>query len=145
MNLDLIAIGLAEYGVKETPGSGDNPFILNMAKDCGFTDYVHDSIAWCSLAANWIALKGGYQRSKSLAARSWLNVGAPVELKEAQLGDVVILWRGDPNGVEGHVGFYIAHNEGAIYLFAGNQGDQFCIEGFDPARVLGVRRLAKYI
>lgn len=141
MNVDLAAIALPLYGVKEVPGSGDSGFIMSMAKECAFTDYVHDSIAWCSLAANWIALKAGYERSKALNARSWLTIGTALTVPD--LFDIVVLWRDDPKGALGHVGFYVASNNGLIYLFAGNQGDQFCVEGFDKKRILGFRRLSK--
>lgn len=141
MNTDIIQIALSEYGLKEVAGDGNNPEILQMAKDCNFTGYTADSIAWCSLFANWCALKAGYERSKSLAARSWLNVGAYVN--EPEIGDVVVLWRDDPHGGLGHVGFYINKTPTQIYLLAGNQGDQVCIEAFPMVRVLGYRRLSK--
>lgn len=142
MNSDMIAIFLSVYGQKETPGTADNPFILQMAKDCGFTDYTHDSIAWCSLTANWVALKAGYERSKSLAARSWLTVGEATDAPET--GDIVVLWRDDPKGSFGHVGLYInGHGSPAINIGAGNQGDMINIESFPVTRVLGYRRLAK--
>lgn len=141
MNADLIIFALSEYGLKETPGVADNPFILQMAKDCGFKDYVADSIAWCSLTMNWVALKCGYERSKSLAARSWLNIGEPVT--EPELGDIVVLWRDDPHGAFGHVGLYVNKQEPVIYLLAGNQGDALNITGFNKNRLLGYRRLKK--
>jgi hypothetical protein len=75
MNLQLIQIALQEYGEQSLPGQPDNPDIMQMAKDCGFTDYVHDSISWCSLFMNWVALKAGYGRTNSLLARSWLTAG----------------------------------------------------------------------
>lgn len=141
MNLDIITVGLSIYGIKEVPGAGDNPFILKMASDCGFTNYTHDSIAWCSLAGNWVAMKAGYERSKSLAARSWLNVGTPVDVPEP--GDAVILWRDSPQSWQGHFAFFINSVSNYDYLMGGNQGDMFNIEAFTKDRVLGYRRLAK--
>lgn len=141
MNNELIQIALSEYGLKETAGSGNNPEILQMAKDCGFPGYVADSTAWCSLFANWVCWKGGYERSKSLAARSWLTIGT--EVKEPEFGDIVVLWRDNPNGPFGHVGFFTRKTTNSVYLLAGNQGDQVCIEPFLISRILGYRRLSK--
>jgi len=146
MNADIISAALTQYGLKETPGTADNQVILQMAKDAGFgADYKHDSIAWCSLFANWVAWKVAYERSKALNARSWLLVGEKVD--EPQMGDAVVLWREDPKGDLGHIGFWICNRlEGGkitVYLLAGNQGDQVCIEGFPISRVLGYRRLRK--
>lgn len=142
MNADLISIFFSIYGVKETPGTADSAFIMQMAKETGFPEYVHDSIPWCSLTANWVALKAGYERSKSLTARSWLTTGQPVDAP--QIGDIVVLWRDDPHGPFGHVGFYInGYGTPTIWLGAGNQGDMINIESFPITRVLGYRRLSK--
>src|SRR5436305_586721 len=105
MLTDIIVTALSQYGLKETPGAGDNPVIIQMARDTGFTEYNHDSIAWCSLFANWVAWKAGYHRSKNLAARSWLTIGEVVS--SPGLGDVVVLWREQKEGPLGHVGFFI--------------------------------------
>lgn len=141
MNLDLISIALSQYGLKEMPGVADNPVILQMAKDCGFKDYTHDSTSWCSLLVNWVCFKGGYQRSLSLAARSWLTVG--VEVQQPEQGDVVVFWRDSPQSWQGHVGFYINLINPYVYSLGGNQGDMVNIEGFDSKRVLAYRRLQK--
>lgn len=140
MNLSLVQVVLDKYGLREIPGNKDNPEIMQMARDCGFTDYAHDETAWCSLLANWAAWKTGYQRTNSLAARSWLSVGTIVSVPE--MGDVVVFWRGDPNGALGHVGLFIGYRNGLIYVLGGNQGNMIQIEGFDPDRLLGYRRLA---
>lgn len=140
MNLQLVQLALDKYGTREVTGQKDNPEIMQMAADCGFEEYTHDEIAWCSLLVNWIAWKAQYQRSGSLAARSWLTVGAVVT--EPEMGDVVIFWRGDPNGAYGHVGLYIGRRNGLIWVLGGNQGNMVQIEGFDPSRLLGYRRLA---
>lgn len=143
MNLQVIQIALLEYGLREIPGASSNPEILQMAKDCGFTDYTNDDISWCSLFVNWVAWKALCGRSKSLAARSWLTVGVPVA--EPELGDVVIFWRIDPHGIYGHVGFYIGRRNGLIYVLGGNEGNMVQIEGFDPSKVLGYIRLVAAI
>lgn len=140
MNLQLVQFALQEYGVREIPGAASNPEILQMAHECGFADYTDDSIAWCSLFMNFVALKTGYQRSKALNARSWLSVGNLIA--EPELGDVVVYWRGDPNGPFGHVGLYIAKRNGLVYTLGGNEGNMVQIEGFDPVKVLGFRRLS---
>lgn len=139
MNVQLIQIALQQYGQRALPGVPDNPDILQMAKDCGFSDYVHDTTAWCSLFMNWVALKAGYERSGSLLARSWLNVGTAMIAPE--LGDVVVYWRGDPGGTLGHVGLFIAERNNVIYTLGGNEGNMVQIEGFNPANVLGYRSL----
>lgn len=145
MNLDLIATSLSIYGLTEVPGKADNPRIIEMAIEAGFQhDYLHDDVAWCSMDMNWVAMKAGYERSKALNARSWLNVGTPVNILDIQPGDVVVLWRDNPTGPFGHVGLYInEQDDKSVNLLAGNQGNRHCIETFPKSRIIGIRRLAK--
>lgn len=140
MNLQLIQFALQEYGVREVAGAASNPEIMEMARECGFTDYTNDDIAWCSLFLNYVALKALFERSKALNARSWLLVGEPVT--QPELGDVVVFWREDPKGALGHVAFWIATRDNLIYALGGNESNQVMIAGFDPGKVLGFRRLS---
>lgn len=136
-------------GMKEVAGSAANPAILAMLKLDGEWPK-DDAVPWCSAFANYVAWLLRLPRSKSLAARSWLTVGTPVDLMQARAGfDVVVLQRGD--GVQpsadvikapGHVGFFAGIEGDRVLVLGGNQGDAVTVAGFPRARVLGVRRLA---
>lgn len=141
MNAFLLQTALSYYGLHEAPGTANNPVIMQMAKDCGFTEYVGDSEAWCSLFANFCAMKCGYKRSKSLAARSWLNDGIAIEVDNIEDADLVVFWRDSPTSGLGHVGFPIREVKTAIYTLGGNQGDEVCIEPIDIARKLKYLKL----
>ncbi|WP_297338104.1 TIGR02594 family protein [Algoriphagus sp.] len=138
---NLLQIAINEIGVKEIPGTGNNPQILNYARESGFPDYVSDDVAWCSLFMNWVAQKSGLERSKSLAARSWLNFGLPISNPEP--GDVVVFWRGDRNSWTGHVGIFMgfSHDLKRIYCLGGNQGNQVSVTAYGAGKLLGFRRL----
>lgn len=134
-------------GIKEVPGNKDNPFIVWALSLCSLPD-VHDEVAWCSAFVNVICFILGLPRSKSAAARSWLLMGTAVELKDAELGDIVVLKRGtgDQPGPEvinapGHVGFYAGLQGGRVLVVAGNQGDAVSNELFKVENILGIRRL----
>ena len=137
----LVQIASEEVGVKEIKGSKSHPRILQYAKEAGFTNYKSDESAWCSLFANWVALKSGLERSNSLTARSWLHVGIPVEHPE--IGDVVVFWRESRHSWKGHVGFYhgTSQDGSRIYCLGGNQGDQVSITAKPAGKLLGFRRL----
>lgn len=129
-------------GVKETPGAASTPIVLAMLQLDG--DWPKDdSVPWCSGFCNWIAWLLRLPRSKSLAARSWLDVGRPIQLDDAQpQNDVVILSRDGG----GHVGFF-AGLEGPrdgrrVLILGGNQSDAVTVSAFPIERVLGVRRLS---
>lgn len=135
-------------GVKEMPGATANPHVLAMLRlDASWVQ--DDQTAWCSAFVNYVCWLLELPRSKSLAARSWLNVGQSVPLSDARVGfDVVILTRGtgkqpgaDVIAAPGHVGFYAGLDAGGVLLLGGNQGDAVTIATFPKARILGVRRL----
>jgi len=127
-------------GIKEIPGSLDNPQIMAMLKlDNEWP--TGDEVPWCSAFTNYVCWLLRLPRSKSLMARSWLEVGRPVLLTEAKAGyDVVILSRGE-SPTAGHVGFYANHDKDSVFLLGGNQGDTVGVSKYTTSRILGVRRL----
>lgn len=135
--------------ILELPGESDHPLIQWWLSLCGFGFDAHDEIAWCSAFANGIAWDLRLPRTKSAAARSWLTVGEVVSLDQATVGfDVVVLQRGEgaQPGPEilaapGHVGFFAGLEDQRVMVLGGNQSNGITVQGFDRARVLGVRRL----
>ncbi len=136
-------------GTKESPGVAANPLILSMLR-LDATWPAQDEVAWCSAFVNFIAWLLRLPRSKSLSARSWLKVGEPITIEQAEPGfDIVILRRGvNSPGPEvlqapGHVGFFagLRASDGAVQLLGGNQGNAVSIAAFAAKDVLGVRRL----
>jgi len=113
-----------------------------------------DKVPWCSAFVNRMCWFLRLPRSKSLLARSWLEVGHSVPLIEAIVGfDVVILKRGRGNQpgpdvikAPGHVGFYAGYESGPdgfgkILILGGNQSDSVSVQAYDERRLLGIRRL----
>lgn len=95
--------------------------------------------AWCAAFVDAILSSTGAKGTGRLNARSYLDWGKTV--KEPQVGDVVVLSRGDVNGWQGHVGFYMGTApNGKIRILGGNQGDSVSEDTFDASRVLGYRR-----
>ncbi|CAL2079788.1 TIGR02594 family protein [Tenacibaculum sp. 190524A05c] len=138
----LITVALSQYGVKEVKGSKDHPQIINYFTSMGFdkTKYNEDT-AWCGAFANWVANKAGYECSNRLTARSWLSVGNSTSSPE--VGDVVVLWRDNPESWKGHVGFLVKESKRYVYLLGGNQGNSVSIKAYPKNRVLDYRKLSK--
>jgi uncharacterized protein (TIGR02594 family) len=137
-------------GLHEIAGAKSNGFIQWAHSLCGLPDAT-DEVAWCSSWLNALAWMLRLPRSKSAAARSWLNVGTPVEIADAEPGfDVVILKRGTgpqpgpeiTSGAQGHVGLFAGVDQAFVLVLGGNQGDVVSIARYPIASVLGVRRLA---
>lgn len=135
--------------IKELPGNSHNPFVQWCHSLCGLGPDQPDEVPWCSSFMNAIALIARLPRSRSAAARSWLVIGAKVELPEAQVGnDVVVLQRG--SGVQpgpedlnapGHVGLFSGSAGGGVWVLGGNQSNSVTRQWFPESKVLGVRRL----
>lgn len=136
-------------GLKELPGGNDHPYIQWCLSLCGYGPNAHDETPWCSAMVNELAFRLKLPRSNSAAARSWLLVGTPIEIRDAEVAnDVVILSRGEGEQpgpavihAPGHVGIYCGKDEMGVYLIAGNQGNAVSIQRFPYVRVLGMRRI----
>lgn len=142
-------------GLREAPGAASNAQVLGMLR-LDVSTVAGDDVPWCSAFVNYVAWLLDLPRSKSLAARSWLTVGTPVSIDEAEAGfDVVVLKRGlgpQPGpevvrGASGHVGFFVSASgllgapPGMVLVLGGNQSDAVGVAAFRAADVLGIRRL----
>lgn len=136
---NMLIIALDEYGTKGHSGPQNNDEVLKYFQDIGFSWVTEDEVAWCSAFISWVAVKAGYEKNKSLRARSWLNVG--MEIANPAIGDICVLWRIDPKSVFGHVGLFIKKDENYVYLLGGNQANSVNISKFPITQVLGYRHL----
>ena len=100
-----------------------------------------DETPWCAAFANWVCLKAMVEDTKKLNARSFLDIGTPVELKDAEPGDVVIFWRGSKTSAQGHVAFYVDQDATRVCVVGGNQDNSVCLGMYGKDRILGIRRL----
>ena len=142
------ALAARFMGLKEVAGSVHNPAILAMlALDAKWAKT--DETPWCSAFVNYVAWLLDCQRSRSLAARSWLKIGREVDEHMAAPGfHVVVLARGSgfqpgPTVLDapGHVGFFAYYDTDRIGVLGGNQGDAVSIQTFPKAAVLGIREI----
>ena len=126
-----------ELGVAEAPGAADNDRVLAYYSDAGHPEIAHDSVAWCAAFACAMLERGGTRSPRTLRAREFLEWGDPVETPRR--GCIVVLWRGQPDGAEGHVGFYAGSKGEGVLILGGNQGDKVSIAAFRQNQVLGYR------
>lgn len=149
MNITAYDIAQRFIGIREVPGSQDNPAILAMLKlDASWPG--NDEVPWCSAFVNYVAWLLRLPRSKSLRARSWLQVGTAITKSDATPGfDVVVLQRGggsqpgpDVIDAPGHVGFFAGFEpSGRIAVLGGNQSNSVSVATYAANRLLGLRRL----
>lgn len=104
-----------------------------------------EQTAWCAAFVNAVLGASGAEGTGRLNARSFLEWGQPVERPSE--GDVVVFSRGDPNGWQGHVGFFAGYEEKNgqrfIRVLGGNQNNGVNEKLYPESRLLGVRRVTQ--
>lgn len=134
----MVREALALFGTLETPGTRDNPVIIQWAKETKTKDddwYSHDSVPWCGLFMAVVAQRAGKEVPPNcLGAINWsaFGIGVPV----AMLGDVLVFTR--KGG--GHVGLYVGESKDSYFVLGGNQGDKVCITRILKNRIHSIRR-----
>lgn len=125
-------------GITEVGGPGDNQVILAWAKDLGIP-YSEDETPWCGL---FVAHCVGSQLAEEplpsgpLGARNWGRFGNEVKPQPAA---VMVFWRGNKNGANGHVGFYAGEDDTHFHVLGGNQSDKVCVTRIMKDRLLHAR------
>lgn len=102
--------------------------------------------AWCAAHVNATLAQAGIKGTGSNLAKSFLNWGE--ETGTPSKGDIVVLSRGDPSGMYGHVGFFDGFNEdGSVRILGGNQGKagSVSIQSYDASKVLGFRKMPEQV
>lgn len=133
--------------IREVPGVENNPQIMEWFKILGKEWVQGDETAWCAAMHNAIAKTLGLEHTLELTARSILDVGENIPLKDAKLGHTAIFWREDPASWKGHVGIIARVDTGRqlVWLHGGNQNNMvncsaYPIEGGDYG-LLAVKEL----
>ena len=132
-------IARSYIGTTESPGPADNPVIMEMYASVGHDWVEHDSVAWCAAFVGHCFERAGIRSTRKLTARSYLDWGVPVEVVDAQQGDIGVIPRGSSSW-QGHV-FFIDRIEGAwVWGLGGNQDDAVNVKRYPLSKLLGVRR-----
>jgi uncharacterized protein (TIGR02594 family) len=100
---------------------------------------LNDDTPWCGAFMGSALQQGGSTNGATnpLWARDYLKTGAPVDLSQAQVGDIVVFKRGSG----GHVGFYMGQEGDKIKVLGGNQSNQVSVQSYKKSDLLGVRRI----
>lgn len=135
----LYAHARKDIGVKERPGPGSDPRILQALKTGpDWLDQDDGKTAWCGLMMGlWCQELQLPRPLEHYRAANWLAVGTPVELQNAVRGDIVVLSRRGGN----HVGLYHRHTATSITLLGGNQSNAVNLTGFPISSLKGIRRV----
>lgn len=137
--MKLLDIAGGYVGETEIHGAQDNPKIVAMFKKSGAAWVDDDETPWCAAFVGAVLNDAGIKGTNKLNARSYLDWGVVVD--QPQSGDVVVFWRGNREGWQGHVAFYVRTDpNGDIVVLGGNQGDAVSVKPYSKSRLLGYRR-----
>ncbi len=132
-----LQIARGEIGVREVPGSGHNPRIIEYHQTTTYKATT-DEVAWCSSFVNWCIQQAGLQGTRSAAAITWKEWGQT--LAPPQIGCIVVLKRYDPNNPDAaHVAFFLRQQGQLIELLGGNQGNAVKALSYSAEDVLAYR------
>lgn len=132
-------IARSYIGTTEGPGPADNPVIMEMYASVGHDWVEHDSVAWCAAFVGHCLERAGIRSTRKLTARSYLDWGVPVDVVDAQQGDIGVIPRGSSRW-QGHV-FFIDRIEGQwVWGLGGNQDDAVNVKRYPVSKLLWVRR-----
>lgn len=136
-----LEIAWSAQGVHEVAGPGAAPEVLGYFKDVDRSDVTSDEVAWCAAFAGSCLSRGGVlltiPRAERLLARSYLNVGTPIDAP--RVGCLAVFTRGDPTAATGHVGFVVGITSTHLAILGGNQANAVTVQNFPRACLLGLR------
>lgn len=139
-------IALAERGIIEVPGGGDNPRIVEYLRTTTIPADLaeQDETPWCSAFVNWCVEHAGHRGTRSAAARSWLEWGKAIEVPRR--GCIAVFSRPGATPESAHVAFYmstIAPRVAALAtgytVLGGNQMNRVGVNVYSASRLLGFR------
>ena len=112
---------------------------MEMYASVGHDWVEHDSVAWCAAFVGHCLERAGIRSTRKLTARSYLDWGVPIDVTDAQQGDIGVIPRGSSRW-QGHV-FFIDRIEGAwVWGLGGTQDDAVNVKRYPVSKLLGVRR-----
>ena len=139
-----LAIARTKIGTKEMPGPGNNPTIMQWAKDARDwlgVAYSADSVPWCGLFVSKCVAQAGFKAPRrfiGVRASQWATWGdeIPLTTPRPPIGTIAVLQR--PGG--GHVFILSGVTvDGRLVGVGGNQQDMVTEASFSRGRLVALR------
>lgn len=134
-----LALAIADLGIAEIVGAKNNPKVVAMFKDAGFSGVTDDETAWCAAFVGAKLRLAGLASSNSLAALSYGEWG--IKLPQPAVGAVGYKTRKNARGnvIGGHVFFIVGWDKDKVLALGGNQNNRVSIAPIARKDVAGFR------
>jgi uncharacterized protein (TIGR02594 family) len=134
-----LSLAAADLGIAEIVGSKNNPKVVAMFRDAGFSGVTNDETAWCAAFVGAKLRLSGLKSSGSLAALSYDAWG--IKLPRPAIGAIGFKKRKNSRGVVigGHVFFIAGWTATHVLALGGNQNNRVSIAEIPIKDVEGFR------
>jgi uncharacterized protein (TIGR02594 family) len=136
-----VALEELQTGVAEVPGAASNPrierYLASVGMEPSSPGFLGDETPWCAGFVHWCLNEAGIVGTGRPNARSYQKWG---DSSPPDVGSIAVLWRGQRDGWQGHVGFTLDTSTTLIYLAGGNQSNRVSVRAYPRNRVLTLRR-----
>jgi uncharacterized protein (TIGR02594 family) len=136
-------IAQREKGVKEAPGTADNPRIVEYLKATDLPpSRWHDSTAHCAAFVCWCLEQARLPNPRYASARAFGHYGT--RLRVPRLGALMIFWRDVKNPAPGqfalgHIGLYVRSSAEQYVVYGANQDNTVKDKPYPKERLLDIR------
>lgn len=114
---DVVSVARAEIGKGELGWDNFGPDVLKYTKG--------KPVSWCAGFVSYVLTESGADFDYTLSAREIFNRAnnSGDVVKDPRPGDIIVFWRGKPNGWQGHAGIVEKVDGEKIVTIEGNVGD----------------------
>ncbi len=126
----------SEFGTQAIPGPRTSVQVQSYYVAAGHPDVSGDDVAWCAAFVGACLERSGIRCSRSLAARSYLEFGTPIDT--ASYGAIAVFSRGSDTAL-GHVAFVVGEASGGLVVLGGNQSNAVGVLTMPRERLLSLR------
>lgn len=131
-----LLVARREVGVKEVPGPGSHPRILQYFRATRYRAK-DDAIPWCSAFICFCLETTGVSSTRSARAADFATWGEPCDFVP---GAVVVFSKADPDaGGSGHVAFCVGIEGDQVLALGGNQNNAVNVAKRPLSRVVACR------
>ncbi len=130
-------IAFAELGMREFPGSPDNPRILEYLMSTSLREYPYslpDETDWCAAFVNWCVEQAGVEGTGSALVAPWRRWGRPLQTPRR---GCIVTFRWEDGGQ--HVAFYLGERGDRVFALGGNQSDAVWVKSYPTRYVTDYR------